>query len=306
MPGSLLLTLTASAVALLLPVVFGLLRAQSPTRAARHAGTSRGRVAVPAVAVGVGGALTGALAALLLGAGPLLVVANALVLAGAVAVPARGSGSWRMPRVVAWALLMTATVAFLAWLGLQVLGVADTTATVGGAVAWLLLGLALMRITPYAREMVGRSSRREPLASEPAAMSPPLGWLVTGAASMALLLAFGVGAAMAPDEQPSQAAEEDGSSESRPSAGPQSSPSASPSPDRPSPTLTETGTPGGRATRRAAASPGPEPATAPQEAEPEQPQAEAPQPTKTPGWAKDKPNRPADAPTPGSGRRGSS
>jgi hypothetical protein len=233
------------------------------------------------------------------------VVANALVLGGGVVVQAKRSGSWRMLAVVAWVLLVTATVASIAWLGLQVLGVADIAATLGGAVAWLVLGLAVTRIRPHAREMVARSSRREPVAAEPATAGAPVGWLVTGAASLALVLAFGVGAALAPDEQPSQAAEEDGPSPSRPGADPQGSPSASPSPDRPSTAPTETGTPGGRATGGAATSPATEAATVQQE-DTASPEPEQPQPTKTPGYAKDKPNRPTDAPTPGSGRRGSS
>lgn len=304
MPGSLLLSVALSATVLLVPVALGLLRIHRPSHAAPRAAAMRRHVGLPAAAVGLGGAVcAGALGAGLPGAG----VAG-LVLASAVVVQAWRSATWLMLGVATWALLVTGTAAFLAWLALQVLDVGGMTATFGGGLAWLLLAVAVARVRPHARRAVARSARREPLPADEPATTPPVGWLVTGAASISLVLAFGVGAALAPDEQPSRAAEEDAPVGDR-QGGPSTvtSPSASASPGRPSPTAG--GTPGPGASRDEHSTPEPEPVTdptGPQETPGDTASPEPTEPTKTPGYEKEKPNRPSDAPTPGSGRRGAS
>lgn len=306
MPGSLLLTIALSAVALSVPGALGLLRMHRPSHAAPRATVMRRHAGLPAAVVGLGGALcAGAQGAGWVGAG-----VAALSLTAAVVVQARRTPSWLLPGVVTWAMVVTATLAGLAWLALQVVDVGDATATVGGAVAWLLLTVAVTRIGPYARGRVAlRSQRDRQSVDQEAATPPPLGWLVTGAASVSLVLAFAVGAAVAPDEEPSQAADEDASSGGGEVLPPTPLPSSSPVPEGHAATPSAGGTSGARTREEESVTPAPEPTAttdATESTTPTPTPTPTPEPTKTPGYAKDKPNRPSDAPTPGSGRGGSS
>ncbi len=306
MLGSLFLTLAFSAV---VPLV---LASVALPPAGRHAhiavsGASTRRVRLAAAAAGL--ALCGLGTAALLGAGPVPAMVVAVVLAGSMlAWSGLDGGSWAVRGVVVWALVVTVAVGMLGWVGHRVLASTSALGTAVGGVAWVVLLLSMTRLGRYARERIGERARRD--ASDQAERQPrPL------AAALALLAASGVAVAVIAvptDDSPSARAGRGGPEDeaglsktgaTEGSTGQDASTGAG--------SATPTPAPGRAASRR-----GELPAASGQTADPSgstsiAPTPSSPSPTgpaqgptdpdKTPGFLKDKPNRPDKAPSPGSG-----
>src|SRR5512139_88221 len=306
MLGSLFLTLAVSAV---VPLV---LASVALPPAGRHAlvavsGASTRRVRLAAAAVGV--ALCGLGTAALLGAGPVLAMAVAVVLAGSMlAWSGLDGGSWAVRGVVVWALVVTVAAGLLGWVGHRVLDSTSTVGTAVGGVAWVVLLLSMTRLGRYACERIGERARRE--VSDRAEGQPrPL------AAALALLAASGAAVAViavpadSPSAQAGRGGAGDGAGLSKTGA---TEGSTGPHPSTGAGSATPTPAPGRTANRR-----GERPAMSGQTADPSgftstAPTLSSPSPTgpsaqgptdpdKTPGYLKDKPNRPDKAPSPGSG-----
>lgn len=306
MLASLLLTLTASALAVLAVAAVGLLAAGRPAHAAPTPGANHRRLGVGAALVGVAGA--GCAFTL---AGPLVAATTGAALAGSVLSCRRRCEVWRVRGVLVWALLASATTGAVAWLALRVASADSPGQRAVAAVAWLVLVISLVRSRGYFRGLVARRSRRDQ-EQEPATRLPVV-WLGTAAAASAMVLAGGAGFTATEEHAPSQAADEDSPTGDRHGgvgtsggSGPSpSGPATSPTPDPPSPATGPTAEPGGSTGGAADGSSGGA-GSATSTAGPTSGPAPASTPTKTPGYAKDKPHRPSDAPSPGSGRPGGS
>lgn len=306
MLGSLFLTLAVSAV---VPLVVASVVLPPAGRHAHVAvsGASTRRVRLAAAAAGL--ALCGLGTAALLGAGPVAAMVVAVVLAGSMlAWSGLDGGSWAVRGVVVWALAVTVAAGLLGWVGHRVLDSTSAVGTAVGGVAWVVLLLSMTRLGRYFRERIGERARRE--VSDAAERQPrPL------AAALALLAASGVAVAViaVPADSPSAQAgrggpgDEAGLSKTGAAEG-----STGPDVSTGTGSATPTPAPGRTASRR-----GERPAASGQTADrsgststaptpsspsPTGPPAQDPtDPDKTPGYLKDKPNRPDKAPSPGSG-----
>lgn len=314
MLGSLLSTLTVSALALLVPSSVGLLTMGRHAHVAVvDASTRRVRLVVGATLVGLGGLGVSAL----MGVGPFPALVVGSLLAGSVLAWSRRLRTWEIRGIVAWAMSSTGVVAFVGWIAERIAttSVTDVDRVAGGA-AWLVLLFAVVRLGSYARgrfavlAVRGEASDEEP---ERAGLPVP--------ATLALVASAGVVAAVAggtwPGPAPSPVAgtssgASDGTSRSgRPSpeatmVGTQSASGAEGS----STTPATSGASGAAGPTRAAGTTAGEPGdpTATSSATPTDVQRptvsstpDSSQATKTPGYAKDNPNRPSHASTPGPG-----
>jgi hypothetical protein len=292
--------LTISAAVLLVPAIVGLLSVgRHAHMAAVETSTRRARLVRSAALVCLGSLATGAA----LGAERVVVALVTTFLTLSVLARWRFEPSWAVRGVLVWSLLASGTFGLLAWLAQRIVGSSSSASGLGvGSAAWLVLLLAAWRTRGYVRELVASRAVRDATRT-PEATPRPLPWLVV------TLLAGGValGSALTlpvPSQVPAPSRAEHLSSDrsTRPAS---TSPSgASPSadgrttqgsshggPSRADRAVQQQSTsrPGqgaGRADGGPPASPSPVPTTA----------------TKTPGYAKDHPNRPEGAPSPGSGR----
>ena len=313
MLGSLLLTFAISAAVLAVSAYISLLRVRRHAHVAERDDSARRlRFLVAAGVAGVGGF---GIAALLSG-GLVVASATAVVLAGSVLVAARlGDSSWAVRGVAVWALLVTAAAGFTAWVLSRLLtsSLSLPQLVMGGAALLLSVG-ALLGVRPHARSRIGALARGgtplpevEEHRDRRSLLS--LGTLLAAAAVAVAIASGGMGPAgksPAPDVRETGSPDTSSAPSSRESSpssltpGPSQGPgqaSATRSPrgadggsqdagtERPATTGEATPTSGGTSNRTA--SPGPQVGTA----------------ARTPGYAKDKPNRPTDAPSPGLGRR---
>jgi len=316
---------TLSAVTLVVPAGVALVRFRRHAHVAEADRSTRlVRLVVAATVVGLGALVVTAVA----GSGPPLASVTALVLAGAVLASAPAASTWAVRGVVTWALITTGAVAFLGWLAHRML-VAPVSATelaVGGA-AWSLASLALIRLRGHVRGWA--ASRASGSTAMDSVTGPgPVGsqrravlWLAALGAASTVAVVVSTGGLGPTQARPTQAGQS-GSAATDPAPSDGRSSGASPS-SATGQTRLETSdgageSGGGRgltATRRTSAptseggarpSTDAPPATATTSATAtisatpaEQPEAEPTSPVKTPGYAKEKPNRPADAPSPG-------
>jgi hypothetical protein len=326
--GSWLFWLTATATVLLLPALVVLLRVDRHAHKAPPNGLER-RVALVASTTLV--AVAALPVAALLGADGLGAVLVAVALGVSVLGAAGGGDRWAVRGIVARGLLLAGTVAALLWFGYLVLDT-PTSAPSGGVLGglWGLTAWGAYRLRrPVERWLGARADaveNREPSAV--AFVGPPLLRRTGIALAVFILPAAAIaGGRSAPDPAPpaSRAGPEDpatpGTARSTGSTGEGSSPSvpgASGTPvrtaDGPTPTgaLTRGATPRPRDTASSAL-PSPTvtgtglPSESPSPTDGGLPSL-LPMPTgwpeesKTPGYAKEKPNRPSDAPSPGSGQ----
>jgi len=327
--GSLLLTLTLSAVTLAVAAGVALLRVG---RHAHVAATDRSarlvRLAVASTFVGLAALATAAVA----GAGALAASVTAVVLGGSVPAAAPAGRTWAVRGVVAWALLVVAAVGFLAWLGQRLLTstLSATEVAVAGA-AWSMAALATVPLQRHARAWIGSRAARSVGTLDDAGSGStganrwPLLSLAVLVAAVAVAVAvasgdLGVspsrpveagqsgspdvdrdgastGTSTGPTSPPSAAADRaDGGIPAGPSGADRESPGSDAGDERGSDPGT-TGPTSGGAGGGASTTPAP---TSTATAQPStSPEADPSESAKTPGYAKEKPHRPPDAPSPG-------
>lgn len=307
MLGSLLSTLTVSALVLLVPASVGLLTMGRHAHVAVvDASTRRVRLVVAATLVGLGALGVSAL----MGVGPFPALLVGSLLAGSVLAWSRRLRTWEIRGIVAWAMSSTGVLAFVGWVAGRIATTSVTAADrVVGGVAWLVLLFAVVRLGSFARgRLAGLAVRGEASDEQPERAGLPV------PATLALVASAGVVAAVAggpwPGHAPSPVAgtssgASDGTSRSgrpSPEATMVATRSASGPAGSPSSTATSgasggagpTGGPGDPTTTTSATPTdvqGPTVSSAP----------ESSQGTKTPGYEKDKPNRPSHASTRGPG-----
>ena len=314
MLGSLLLTLAVSSAGLLVPAALSLLG----LRRHQHMAAAESRVRrLRLVAVAVFVTTVGVLCARALGAGVVVAVLNGLVLGGSVVACARGAAAWAVRGVVAWALLVTAVLGFLGWLADRLVGgSASGTPVALGAAGWLIAALAVKRGAPYARARVAARARRDghdaaglDARKRPALslLAAPVGLTVALAVTFSSASAPGDGSAEAdrrgghtagPSDRPADGSPNDAPKRAR-DAGAGLNPGAGGSGTTGSSHRSGSAAGSGSPARaNASASPSGSGGGAPSAADGSGPGKASP----TPGYAKDKPNRPSHAPSPGSGR----
>jgi hypothetical protein len=309
--GFLFLVVTVSAAALLVPAGVVLFRVRPGRRA--HVAELTGRTRrLHLVGAGTLVGLGSLGVAALLGAGPLQALSTAALHAGMVVAWARTNSSWGVRGVVVWALQFTATVGLL---GLLVHRMATSDLSpirlVVGAVAWLLFLVGLVPAQQdLRRRIAGRADRDVTAGSFAAPRTEAVGSRRQAASLAALLVAGGTvlavtsGWSAPPQEDPTQAGRGDspddengGSSSGAPSGSP-SLASSDHSAQRGdgSGSGEKNGSTDGDGTTvppSTTASEAPEStgssSSAPTTAESE--------PTKTPGYEKEKPNRPPGLPS---------
>lgn len=307
MLGSLLSTLTVSALVLLVPASVGLLTMGRHAHVAVvDASTRRVRLVVAATVVGLGALGVSAL----MGVGPFPGLLVGSLLAGSVLAWSRRLRTWEIRGIVAWAMSSTGVVAFVGWVAERIASTSVTAVdrVVGGA-AWLVLLFAVVRLGSFARgRLAGLAVRGEALDEQPERTGLPL------PATLALVASAGVVAAVAGGPWPGHAPSPVAGTSSGAADG--TSRSGGPSPEA---TMVATrsasgaaGSPTATATSGASGGAGPtgEPGdpTTTTSATPTDVQGptvsstpESSQGTKTPGYEKDNPNRPSHASTPGPG-----
>ncbi|HSE09017.1 MAG TPA: hypothetical protein VLB29_10145 [Nocardioidaceae bacterium] len=306
------MVLTASAAVLLVPAGAALLRIRPGRRAHVAAAGDSTRVvhlltAVTAVAVG------GLGVAALLGQGPFGALTTALVLGVSVLAWARATPSWGVRGVVVWALQLTAAVGLLGMLVYR-MAVSDlsTPRLVVGALAWLVVLVALAPVQRHLRHRIElRAGRGNFDESVPASVAA-VGSRRQGAVSLAtLVVAGGVAAASigsAPPQDPTQAGRSDspggdgGTSTNVPSDSGDGSTSngmdqpggsSATGPDR---TSEDDGSSAG-STHAPTETAAPSGSTSSQESGRAPATTAGSAPTKTPGYEKEKPNRPPGRPS---------
>lgn len=310
MLGSLLSTLTVSALVLLVPASVGLLTMGRHAHVAVvDASTRRVRLVVAATLVGLGALGVSAL----MGVGPFPALLVGSLLAGTVLAWSRRLRTWEIRGIVAWAMSSTGVVAFVGWIAERIATTSVTAVdrVVGGA-AWLVLLFAVVRLGSFARgRLAGLAVRSEASDEQPERAGLPV------PATLALVASAGVVAAVAGGPWPGHAPSPVAGTSSGASDG--TSRSGRPSPEA---TMVATrsasgaaGSPTGTATSGASGGAGPagvtgepgDPITT-SSATPTDVQGptvssapESSQGTKTPGYDKDNPNRPSHASTPGPG-----
>jgi hypothetical protein len=327
--GSLLLTLTLSAVTLAVAAGVALLRV------GRHAHVAETERSARLVRLAVASTLVGLAAlapAAVVGSGALAASVTALVLGGSVLASAPAGRNWAVRGVVTWALLVVAAVGFLGWLGhrLLVSPLSATEVTVAGA-AWSMAALAMVPLHGHARAWIGSRAAR-PVGARDDAGSESTGADRRPLLSLAVLLAAaGVAVAVASGDlgvTPSRPLEagksgspdaDRGHASTGTSTGPTSPSSAAtdradnglpsgassedqegPGSDRGDEPGSDSGTTGptsGGAGRAASTTPTPTSTSTSQPTT--SPAADPSESVKTPGYAKEKPNRPSDAPSRG-------
>ncbi|MGH3364811.1 MAG: hypothetical protein ACRDOW_08780 [Nocardioidaceae bacterium] len=310
MLGSLLSTLTVSALVLLVPASVGLLTMGRHAHVAVvDASTRRVRLVMAATLIGLGALGVSAL----MGVGPFPALLVGSLLAGSVLAWSRRLRTWEIRGIVAWAMSSTGVVALVGWIAERIATTSVTVVdrVVGGA-AWLVLLFAVVRLGSFARgRLAGLAVRGEASDEQPERAGLPV------PATLALVASAGVVAAVAggpwPGHAPSPVAgTSSGASDGTSRSGPPSpeatmvaTRSASGAAGSPTATATSgaaggagptgvTGEPGDPTTTTSATPTdvqGPTVSSAP----------ESSQGTKTPGYAKDNPNRPSHASTPGPG-----
>lgn len=307
MLGSLLSTLTVSALVLLVPASVGLLTMGRHAHVAVvDASTRRVRLVVAATLVGLGALGVSAL----MGVGPFPALLVGSLLAGSVLAWSRRLRTWEIRGIVAWAMSSTGVVAFVGWIAERIATTSVTAVdrVVGGA-AWLVLLFAVVRLGGFARgRLAGLAVRGEASDEQPERAGLPV------PATLALVASAGVVAAVAggpwPGHAPSPVAGTSSGAADSTSRSGRPSPeatmvatrSASEAAGSPTATATSgasggagpTGGPGDPTTTTSATPTdvqGPTVSSAPQSS----------QGTKTPGYEKDKPNRPSHASTRGPG-----
>lgn len=302
MLGSLFLTLAVSAV---VPLILAFLALPPAGRHARVAvsGASTRRWRLAAAAAGL--ALCGLGTATLLVAGPVLAVVATVLPAGSMlAWSGLDSGSWAVRGVVAWALVVTVAVGLLGWVGHRILDSTSAVGTAVGGIAWVVLLLSMTRLGRYTRERIAERARQD--VSDQSERQPrPL------AAALALLAASAVAVAVitAPtdDSPPAQAGrggQGDGAGLSKTKATKGASIGAGSATPTPAPGRAGSSRGERPPVREQSEDPSGSASTAPTSSSPSPtgPPAQAPTDAdKTPGYLKDKPNRPDKAPSPGSG-----
>lgn len=315
--------LTLSAVTLAVAAGVALLRVG---RHAHIAETDRStrlvRLAVASTVVGLAALTTAAVA----GAGALAASVTALLLGGSVLAWAPAGRTWAVRGVVTWALLVVAAVGFLGWLGHRLLAssLSATEVAVAGA-AWSVAALAMVPLQGHARAWIGsRAARPSGLPEDdgPGGNRRPLLSLavLVAAGGVAVAVASGdlgltpsrpgeAGQSGSPDVErghaspgtstgatsPSSAATDgaDGGSPDGASSADQESPGA----DVPGGDLGTTGPTSSGAGGGASTTPAPTSTATAQSTT--SPVGDPSKSVKTPGYAKEKPNRPPDAPSPG-------
>lgn len=307
MLGSLLSTLTVSALVLLVPASVGLLTMGRHAHVAVvDASTRRVRLVVAATLVGLGALGVSAL----MGVGPFPALLVGSLLAGSVLAWSRRLRTWEIRGIVAWAMSSTGVLAFVWWVAGRIATTSVTAADrVVGGVAWLVLLFAVVRLGSFARgRLAGLAVRGEASDEQPERAGLPV------PATLALVASAGVVAAVAggpwPGHAPSPVAgtssgASDGTSRSgRPS--PEATMVATRSASGPAGSPSSTATSG--ASGGAGPTGGPGDPTTTTSATPTDVQGstvssapESSQGTKTPGYEKDKPNRPSHASTRGPG-----
>ncbi|HEX6878089.1 MAG TPA: hypothetical protein VF165_20700 [Nocardioidaceae bacterium] len=305
MLGSVLLMLTTSAVVLLLPASVGLLSAgRHAHMAAVGDSRRRARLGYAVALVGLGGLGTTAL----MHAGLAVASLVAALLAASVLAWWPLSHSWAVRGVVVWGLLVASTVGLVGWLAHSVLDSAGSPAELLlGSCGWLALALAVAGLHGHVKERVARRALRH--ASTPRETTPHsrrTTWLMAALALSGLTAVLAVGGPGLTEDWRSPLA--GGTSTDRPSRTPAAA--------QPSPATTAPGTRSRRlsgGSRRAksgehaagsrsdAGTPTPTPTPTPTAVAPEYPSPQ-PKSSKTPGYAKDNPNRPEHAGPPGSDR----
>jgi hypothetical protein len=302
--GSVLLMLTTSAVVLLLPASVGLLSAgRHAHMAAVGDSRRRARLGYGVALVSLGGLGTTAL----MHAGPAVASLVAALLAASFLAWWPLSRSWAVRGVVVWGLLVASTGGLVGWLAQRVVGAAGSlTELLLGSCGWLALVLALAGLHGHVKERVARRALRHTSTPRESPHSPPTPWLMATLALAGLTVVLAVSGPDLTEGWRSPLA--GGTSTDRPSRTPAAA--------HPSPTATTgPGThqrrlPGGSrpptsseraaGSRTGAGTPAPTPtATAVAQAPPS---SQPPTASKTPGYAKDNPNRPEHAGPPGSDR----
>jgi hypothetical protein len=327
--GSLFLTLTLSAVTLAVAAGVALLRVG---RHAHIAATDRSarlvRLAVASTLVGLAALATAEVA----GGGALAASVTALVLGGSVPAAAPAGRTWAVRGVVTWALLVVAAVGFLGWLGHRLLTspLSATEVTVAGA-AWSMAALAMVPLQRHARAWIGSRAARPVGALDEAdprdkgANRRPLLSLAVLVAAVGVAVAVATGDLGVTPSRPVEAGQsgspdvDRGRASTGTSTGPASPstaateraddgrPSGASGADQERPGSDagdeqggDSGTTGptsGGAGAGGSATPAP---TSTATAQPTtSPEADPSESAKTPGYAKEKPNRPPGAPSPG-------
>lgn len=319
MLGSLLLTLTVSAVVLLAPVAFGLFKVSRHAHVAEADRSTRpARLAVAATLVGLGGLVSAAV----LGTGAIAAAVVAAALAGSVLGWARLSTTWAVRGVVLWALLVAASAGFTGWLLYRAVRLSSSTTELLLVLAvWLLFVVALFRLRRCAFDLVAAVAVRGDDLSEDRGSGPrrPLATLAALVVAGGVAVALTAGGTGSPPGRQDPQAGNTGSSEGSGEASPSdrastgaptadaggSAPGATAgagatsqdgSPDEGSSTDV-TGTSGSSTGGSSTPVPTVGVSTSPASPTPTETTVAA----KTPGWAKEKPNRPTDAPSPGPG-----
>lgn len=327
MLGTWLWWLTATATVLLVPVLVALLRVDRRAHKAPRRGPER-RIAL------VAGTSLVAVAALpvaaLLGADAPGAGLVAVVLGVSVLGSARGRDRWAVRGIVARGLLLAGAVAALVWFGHVVLA-RPTSATAGPALGglWGLTTWGAFRLRRPVERWLG--ARAGESAGEAAVVAFPGGLLVrrTGIALAVFILPAAAIAGGRPAPEPVPPASGAGSEDAEPpgtvrgtgATGEGSSPSSSGVPGTPVRTaegLPPTGSLSRAATprpRETVSSTLPSPTVTGTVLPSQSPSPTSgglpsllplptgsPEASKTPGYAKEKPNRPSDAPSPGGGK----
>jgi len=298
--------LTASAGLLMVLAVVGLLSAgQHAHRADVGVGVRGFRLGVAAAAVCLGSLGTTAL----LGAEPGVSWTVAILLAGSVLARWRLTRTWSARGVVAWALFVTATVGLVAWLAQRVVTDSDSGGEIAvGAAAWAALVVAASRLWSYVRERVADRAVRHVGDHGDGAPARPVPWWAAVAATAATSVLLAPGGTGWDRHGPAPVAghtRTDLSTRPTPSLEPSARATRGPTAagsahgaTRPDGVSSRTG--GVDVPTAPTGSAGPPASVAPR-TDPS-PRPASGKETKTPGWAKDKPNRPTDAPAPGPGR----
>jgi hypothetical protein len=313
------MTLTVSAVVLLGPVAVGLFKVTRHAHVAEADRSTRpARLAVATTLVGLGGLASAAV----LGTGAIAAVAVAAALAGSVLGWARLSTTWAVRGVVLWALLVAASAGFTGWLLYRAVRFSSsTTELLLALAAWLLVVVALFRLRRYAFDRVAAVAVRCEDLREDRVRGPrrPLVTLAALVAAGGVAVALTSGGTGSPlgrqDPRAGNAGSSEGSREATPSARPSTgAPTAAGSGSTPSATAgagttSQDGSPDEGSstdvTGTSGSSTGGSTTPVPTVGVSTSPASPTPTETtvgaKTPGWAKEKPNRPTDAPSPGPG-----
>lgn len=306
MLSTLLLMLTTSAAVLLVPASVGLLSAgRHAHMAAVDDSTRRTRLVAASVLVCLGSFGT----TTLLGVAPVPAAAIATVMAGSVLAWWRLARSWAVRGVLVWSLVVAGTVGLVGWAAEHVVSAAGTEAElVSGVCGWFLLVLAVARLgSDVWKRIAERALRRPPTPEEGSPRPAPRLAPILAVAGLAIAVAAS-GTGLGEESRPSEG-ERTFSDQRGKRFGGEPSPQHVSGPDlrRTRSQSRESGGPKGTSSTAAdssshAAAPAPSPAAPSRAPEPSAPAAHPRRPPKTPGYAKDRPDHPTQAASPGPGR----